>query len=605
MVKYILVTGGVISGIGKGIIASSTGFLLKSLGLNVTAIKIDPYLNIDAGTLSPLDHGEVFVLKDGGEVDLDLGNYERYLDVTLTRDNNITTGKIYQSVIERERKGDYLGKTVQVVPHVTDAIQNWVERVSKIPVQEGAHADKPTYFEAPSTSASSDSLSALNGDESHEAASEPDVCIIELGGTVGDIESAPFVEAMRQFQFRVGHDNFCLIHVSLIPVVGSVGEQKTKPTQSSVRDLRGLGLNPDIIACRSSSPLEEGIQSKISMFCHVPPEQVMAVHDCNSVYHVPLLLESQGLLQVLTKRLALDTIPVSPRRLKFGKCIWNDWVELTRRRERPLDKVTIALVGKYTHLQDSYISVVKALEHAALACNREVKIEWVEATDLEPEMQPTDPIKYHQAWKAVCSAHGILVPGGFGSRGKEGKVAAAKWARENRVPYLGICLGMQIAVVEFARHVCGLGDADSAEFNVDTPTPVVVYMPEVSKTHLGGTMRLGDRPTLFHGDFAAQSKLRVLYGGASVEAVHERHRHRYEVNPEIVEQVEKQGLKFVGRDESGQRMEIMELADPAHPYFVGVQYHPEYLTRPLYPSPPFLGLVMAAAGTLQSFLQKS
>ncbi|RKP39315.1 CTP synthase [Dimargaris cristalligena] len=566
MVKYILVTGGVISGIGKGIIASSTGVLLKSLGLNVTAIKIDPYLNIDAGTLSPLDHGEVFVLKDGGEVDLDLGNYERFLDVTLTRDNNITTGKVYRNVIEKERKGDYLGKTVQVVPHITDAIQDWVERVAKIPVDRA-----------------------------------PDVCIIELGGTVGDIESAPFVEAMRQFQFRVGHDNFCLIHVSLIPVVGSVGEQKTKPTQSSVRDLRGLGLNPDIIACRSSKPLEADIQSKISMFCHVPPEQVLAVHDCKSIYHVPILLESQGLLDVLQRRLKLNTIPVSPHRLTFGGRIWHDWKELTRRQEKPVDTVTIAIVGKYTNLQDSYCSVVKALEHASLACNHQIQIKWVEATDLEPEMEHKDPIKYHQSWQSVCIASGILVPGGFGTRGKEGKIAAAKWARENKIPYLGICLGMQLAVVEFARNVCGMDGADSAEFVENAPIAAVVYMPEISKTHLGGTMRLGDRPTLFVEGKLAHSKIRALYGGNAVDQVHERHRHRYEVNPEIVDRVEAKGMLFVGRDETGERMEIMELNDPTHPYFVGVQYHPEYLTRPLYPSPPFIGLIQAASKNTRTF----
>ncbi|KAJ1659628.1 CTP synthase ura7 [Dispira simplex] len=617
MVKYILVTGGVISGIGKGIIASSTGFLLKTLGLNVTAIKIDPYLNIDAGTLSPLDHGEVFVLKDGGEVDLDLGNYERFLDVTLTRDNNITTGKIYQSVIERERRGDYLGKTVQVVPHVTDDIQNWVERVSKVPVQERRRTN-PAYFKSaehlggtgtpititdPATTIDSDSsgqesLTGMNGDRD----CEPDVCIIELGGTVGDIESAPFVEAMRQFQFRVGHDNFCLIHVSLIPVVGSVGEQKTKPTQSSVRDLRGLGLNPDIIACRSTKPLEDGIQSKISMFCHVPPEQVLAVHDCQSIYHVPMLLDQQGLLGVLRKRLSLDTVPRSPSRLTYGERIGHDWRELARRLEQPVDEVSIALVGKYTNLQDSYISVVKALEHAALACHRKLVIKWVEACDLEPAMEHQDPIRYHQAWQAVCVAQGILVPGGFGTRGKEGKIAAAKWAREHNIPYLGICLGMQLAVVEFTRNVCGIHTADSAEFDEDTPTPTVVYMPEISKTHLGGTMRLGDRPTLFQPGTSESSKLRLLYGGNTVAAVHERHRHRYEINQQMVEKIESHGMHFIGRDESGERMEIMELVDSAHPYYVGVQYHPEYLTRPLYPSPPFIGLIKAASGTLDAHL---
>ena len=340
--KYIIVSGGVISGIGKGVIASSTGLLLKTRGFRVTAIKVDPYLNVDAGTMSPLDHGEVFVLNDGGEVDLDLGNYERYLDVTLTRDNNITTGKIYQSVIERERRGDYLGKTVQVVPHVTHAIQDWIERVAQIPV-----------------------------DGSDEF---PEICIIELGGTVGDIESAPFIEAMRQFQFRVGADNFALIHVSLVPIVGSVGEQKTKPTQASVRDLRGLGLSPDIIACRCAKPLEDGIRTKISMFCHVQPDQVLGVHDCNSTYHVPLLLLKQGLVDNLERRLKLTDLPRSPMQLDKGKDLLKRWTNLTVAHDRLHGDVSIALIGKYTNLQDSYISVVKALEHAAMACGRKLQI---------------------------------------------------------------------------------------------------------------------------------------------------------------------------------------------------------------------------------------
>ncbi|KAG0380628.1 MAG: CTP synthase [Linnemannia gamsii] len=565
--KYVLVSGGVISGIGKGIIASSTGLLLKTMGLKVTSIKIDPYLNIDAGTLSPLDHGEVFVLNDGGEVDLDLGNYERYLDVTLTRSNNITTGKIYRDVIERERKGDYLGKTVQVVPHITDAIQDWVERVATIPV-----------------------------DDSGE---EPDVCIIELGGTVGDIESAPFVEAMRQFQFRVGHENFALIHVSLVPTIGSVGEQKTKPTQASIRDLRGLGLTPDLIACRcEKTGLDEGIQAKISMFCHVQPNQVLAVRDCNSVYHVPELLKDQGMVDYLWKRLNIDnTINISAPLKQKGIDMWNKWNQLTSSQERLHDTVTIVLVGKYTNLQDSYASVVKALEHASLNCRKKLIMKWVEASDLEPEARSANPVKYHEAWQDLCSAQGILVPGGFGNRGVEGKIAAAKWAREQKVPYLGICLGLQIAVIEFARNVCGMPEAHSIELDENTSTPVVVFMPEISKTHLGGTMRLGSRATLFQ-EGTENSRLRKLYGGGS--SVLERHRHRYEINPEMINKFEAKGLQFVGKDETGERMEIVEMAD--HPYFVGVQYHPEYLTRPLKPSAPFMGLILAATGNLESHL---
>ncbi|KAG0341061.1 CTP synthase ura7 [Podila humilis] len=565
--KYVLVSGGVISGIGKGIIASSTGLLLKTLGLKVTSIKIDPYLNIDAGTLSPLDHGEVFVLNDGGEVDLDLGNYERYLDVTLTRSNNITTGKIYRDVIERERKGDYLGKTVQVVPHITDAIQDWVERVATIPV-----------------------------DDSGE---EPDVCIIELGGTVGDIESAPFVEAMRQFQFRVGHENFALIHVSLVPTIGSVGEQKTKPTQASIRDLRGLGLTPDLIACRcEKTGLDEGIQAKISMFCHVQPEQVLAVRDCNSVYHVPELLKDQGMVDYLWKRLNIEnSVSITPALKEKGAEMWRKWNQLTSAQERLHNSVTIVLVGKYTNLQDSYASVVKALEHASLNCHKKLIMKWVEASDLEPETRTANPVKYHEAWQDLCSAQGILVPGGFGNRGVEGKIAAAKWAREQKIPYLGICLGLQIAVIEFARNVCGMTDANSIELDENTKTPVVVYMPEISKTHLGGTMRLGSRPTEFQAGTEG-STLRKLYGGGST--VMERHRHRYEINPELIEKFEAKGLQFVGKDETGQRMEIVEMAD--HPYFVGVQYHPEYLTRPLKPSAPFMGLILAATNGLEAHL---
>ncbi|KAI8994799.1 CTP synthase [Pilobolus umbonatus] len=561
MTKYIVVSGGVISGIGKGVIASSTGTLLKSLGLVVTAIKIDPYLNIDAGLMTPLDHGEVFVLNDGGEVDLDLGNYERFLDVELSRINNITTGKIYREVIEKERKGDYLGKTVQVVPHVTDAIQNWVENVVSMPT--GPSGEKP------------------------------DVCIIELGGTVGDIESAPFVEAMRQFQFRVGHDNFCLIHVSLVPVVGSVGEQKTKPTQMSVRDLRGAGLMPDLIACRSSKPLDESVASKISMFCHVAPEQVLAVHDVSSVYHVPLLLREHGVIDFFRRRLNLDALKISDERRLAGEKLWEQWSSLTRSYEYCHESVSIAIVGKYVDLHDSYISVYKALEHASLAYQRKINIKWIDASDLETDTLKISPLKYHESWQNLCSADGVLVPGGFGSRGVEGMIMAAKWAREHKIPYLGICLGMQVSVIEFARNVCGMPEANSAEIDEKAKDPVVVYMPEISKTHMGGTMRLGLRPTIFQKG-SEKSKVRKLYGNKL--SVDERHRHRYEVNPIHVSKFEAKGLKFIGKDETGERMEIVELDD--HPFFVGCQYHPEYLTRPLNPCPLFRGLILAAMGQI-------
>ncbi|CEP23330.1 URA7 [Cyberlindnera jadinii] len=358
--KYVVVSGGVISGIGKGVLASSTGLLLKTLGLKVTAIKIDPYMNIDAGTMSPLEHGEVFVLNDGGESDLDLGNYERYMNITLTRDHNITTGKVYSQVIERERKGDYLGKTVQVVPHLTNAIQDWIERVSKIPVDD--------------------------------TGLEPDVCIIELGGTVGDIESAPFVEALRQFQFRVGRDNFALMHVSLVPVIH--GEQKTKPTQAAIKDLRSLGLTPDVIACRCSDKLERPTIEKISMFCHVGPDQVIAVHDLNSTYHVPLLLLEQKMTKYWTQRLRLDTLNISEADASKGADLLHRWRELTTSYDRSYETVKIALVGKYTHLKDAYTSVIKSLEHSSMRCRRRLEIIWVEATDLEPEASESDKIKF-------------------------------------------------------------------------------------------------------------------------------------------------------------------------------------------------------------------
>ncbi|KAF9527470.1 CTP synthase N-terminus-domain-containing protein [Crepidotus variabilis] len=568
MTKYILVSGGVVSGIGKGVIASSTGLLLRTTGLKVTAIKIDPYMNIDAGTMRPTEHGEVYVLNDGGEVDLDLGNYERYLNITLSRNNNITTGKIYKEVIEKERKGDYLGKTVQIVPHVTNAIQDWIERVAKVPV-----------------------------DESGE---EPDVCIVELGGTVGDIESAPFVEAMRQFQFRVGYDNFALIHVSLVPDMH--GEQKTKPTQTTVHSLRGLGLLPDLIACRLliPQPLSKATKEKISMFCHVAPQQVLGIHDVSSVYHVPLLLQAQGLVQYLDKRLKLGVIgtPEVPKivvteemRLK-GKQLEGRWKELTSRQERLFDSIKIALVGKYTDLRDSYMSVIKALEHSAFRVQRKLIIEWVESSNLESDTQEADPKRYHEAWSAVVGANGILVPGGFGLRGTEGMMLAIKYARESKIPFLGICLGFQLAVIEWARNVLNISDATSSEFDSSAAHPVVIFMPEISTTHMGGTMRLGLRPTLFEDSTESWSISRRLYGGKG--KIWERHRHRYEVNPEYVERLSASGMQFVGKDEKGERMQICELKD--HPYFIGLQAHPEFCTRPLNPSPPFLGFVAASCG---------
>ncbi|KAI9837716.1 MAG: CTP synthase ura7 [Sarea resinae] len=558
--KYVLVSGGVISGIGKGVIDMS---LLKPI---LAQAMVDPYMNVDAGTMAPTEHGEVFVLDDGGEVDLDLGNYERYLNITLTRENNITTGKIYQHVIERERRGDYLGRTVQVVPHLTDAIQDWIERVARIPV-----------------------------DDTNE---EPDVCIIELGGTVGDIESAPFIEAMRQLRRRAGKDNFLQIHVSLIPVVG--GEQKTKPTQQAIKDVRSAGLSPDLIACRCIKPLEKTTTDKIAMFCQVEPEQVVAVHDVSSTYHVPMLLERQGLIGLLRDTLKLDNVTISPHLAKKGQLIWNEWRTLTGGQDRLFESVSIALVGKYTNLHDSYLSVIKSLEHAAMRCNKKLDLIWVDASHLEQQTGQDSPADYHKAWHAVCTANGILVPGGFGHRGTEGMIAAAKWARQNKTPYLGICLGMQIAVIEFARNVCNIPHASSVELFEQCPDPVIIFMPEIDRTTLGGTMRLGLRPTLFQPG-SEWSRLRALYGEAG--EILERHRHRYEVNPEYIERLGKSGLEFIGKDDKGVRMEILELKD--HPWYVGVQFHPEYLSRVLQPSKPYLGFVAASAGCLDEVVKRS
>ncbi|XP_022640656.1 CTP synthase isoform X4 [Vigna radiata var. radiata] len=517
--KYVLISGGVVSGLGKGVTASSIGVVLKACGLRVTSIKIDPYLNIDAGTMSPFEHGEVFVLDDGGEVDLDLGNYERFLDVTLTKDNNITTGKIYQSVLEKERKGDYLGKTVQVVPHITDAIKDWIESVAVIPV---------------------------DGKEG-----PADVCVIELGGTVGDIESMPFIEALRQLSFQVGPDNFCLIHVSLIPVLGVVGEQKTKPTQHSVRELRALGLTPHLLTSRSAE---------------------------NQNAHHSILQQ----LNLLNQATAPDL---------------QQWTEMAETFDSLTESVRIAMVGKYVGLTDSYLSVVKALLHACVARSFKPSIDWIAASDLEDESAKSTPEAHAAAWTTLKSADCVLVPGGFGDRGVRGMMLAAKYARENNVPYLGICLGMQISVIEFARSVLGWEKANSVEFDAQTPNPVVIFMPEGSRTHMGSTMRLGSRRTLLQTSDCITSK---LYG--SSEYVDERHRHRYEVNPDVIGTLEEAGLQFVGKDESGKRMEILEL--PSHPFYVGVQFHPEFKSRPARPSALFLGLILAATGKLEAYISR-
>eukprot|EP00241_Pyramimonas_parkeae_P015471 CAMPEP_0114323128 /NCGR_PEP_ID=MMETSP0059-20121206/27679_1 /TAXON_ID=36894 /ORGANISM="Pyramimonas parkeae, Strain CCMP726" /LENGTH=549 /DNA_ID=CAMNT_0001451321 /DNA_START=156 /DNA_END=1805 /DNA_ORIENTATION=- len=531
--KYVVVTGGVVSGLGKGVTASSVGVLLQASGLRVTAIKIDPYINTDAGTMSPFEHGEVFVLDDGGEVDLDLGNYERFLDVQLTKDNNITTGKIYQHVIERERRGDYLGKTVQVVPHITDAIQDWIERVAHVPVDGNPRV--------------------------------PDVCVIELGGTVGDIES---------------------IHVSLVPVLGVVGEQKTKPTQHSVQVLRSTGLVPHFLACRSQEPLDNTTKEKMSQFCHVPKDHIITMHDLSNIWHVPLLLKAQGAHKAILQQLNKPPVDID----------LSSWDERANNWDKFENVCKIAMVGKYTGLSDSYISVLKSLQHACLATSHKLEVIWIEASQLEAKSEYENPEKFIESWSLLRSAHGVLVPGGFGDRGVEGKIAAAKYAREADVPYLGICLGMQVAVIEYARNVLGMSQAQSTEFNPATPQPVVVFMPEGSTTHMGGTMRLGSRRTLFQTVDCITSK---LYQKDT--HIDERHRHRYEVNPELIDKFEEQGMQFVGKDETGRRMEILELS--GHPYFVATQFHPEYKSRPGKPSPVFLGLVLASTNQLDMFMQ--
>ncbi|KAJ9516479.1 hypothetical protein QJQ45_011163 [Haematococcus lacustris] len=553
--KYVLVTGGVVSGLGKGVTASSIGVLLKNSGFRVTAIKIDPYLNMDAGTMSPFEHGEVFVLDDGGEADLDLGNYERFMDITLKKDNNLTTGKIYSAVIERERRGDYLGKTVQVVPHITDAIQ-------AVPAQHPAAL--PALL-LPQDWIQRVAHSPVDGKEG-----TPDVCVIELGGTVGDIESMPFIEALRQFQYRVGADNVCNVHVSLVPVIGVVGEQKTKPTQHSVQVLRSLGLNPTLLACRCQEPLEQSVREKLALFCQVPTEHVLTMHDVTNIWRVPLLLESQQAHHIICRKLNLagsDKLDLATWKLNTA----DRWDSLS-------EPVKVTLIGKYTGLSDAYLSVIKSLQHACMEARMKLQLEWVEASSLEsgPEGSP-EPEGHAASWAKIKEADGILVPGGFGNRGIEGMILAAAYARTHKKPYLGICLGMQIAVIEFARNVLGLKDANSIEFAPGSSSPAVVFMPEISTTHK-----------------VRHLKREAWHGMAW-----------YEVNPDLVPRLEAAGCQFVGRDETGERMEILELADNPgdHPFFVAAQFHPEFKSRPGRPSPLFLGFILAAGRRLDGYLR--
>lgn len=529
--KLIFVSGGVISGLGKGITASSIGRLLKSRGINVTSIKIDPYLNIDAGTMNPFEHGEVYVLDGGGEVDLDLGNYERFMDLHLGMDNNITTGKVYRTVIENERRGEYLGKTVQIIPHITNEIKR---RITAVARQSGA-----------------------------------DVAIVELGGTVGDIESMPFLEAARQLGRDLGREeNVMFIHTTLIPIMGSVGEEKSKPTQHSVRDLMSVGIKPDIIVGRCSRELSESAKAKIAMFCDVDENAVISCPDARSIYEVPLILERQGVADLIIDRMKLAPMTTGRHMEKWERFLDNI--------VNPSSEVTIALVGKYTALADSYLSQLEALTHAGAERCCHVGIKFVDS----------DTLLHGDPGDILGDVDGILVPGGFGVRGVEGKIAAARYARENGVPFLGVCLGFQIATIEIARDVLGLEGADSTEFEPGTKHPVIFIMPEqAGVTQMGGTMRLGAQTVLVEKG----SKAEALYGA---DRISERHRHRYEVNPGYIDRFEEAGWKFTGRSEDGTKMEIGELE--GHPYFVASQFHPEFKSRPMKPSPLHQGLVDAA-----------
>jgi CTP synthase len=518
--KFIFVTGGVMSGLGKGITAASTGRLLANAGFDVTAVKIDPYLNVDAGTMNPYQHGEVYVLKDGGEVDLDLGNYERFLDIDMTFDHNVTTGKTYRHVIEKERAGDYLGNTVQIIPHITDDIKRRIR----------------------------------------EAAEGHDVCLIEVGGTVGDIEGMPYLEALRQFAHEEDDDDILFTHVTLVPYSKN-GEQKTKPTQHSVKELRSIGLQPDIVVGRCDDRLEPKTKEKIALFCDVPTEAVFSNPDVEDIYHVPLMVEDEGLDEHVMSELGIedDAIPNSERE--------NEWRNIVT--QRTTGEVEIALVGKYA-LEDAYLSIHEALKHAGFETNTEVNVLWVDADEMEDDH--ADRLE---------RADGIIVPGGFGSRGMDGKVKAARYARENDVPFLGLCLGFQMAVVEFARNACGFEDAHSTEMAESTPHPVIDILPEQYEVEdMGGTMRLGAHET----EIEPGSMAHDVYGDTSCT---ERHRHRYEVNPEYIEELEAAGLTFSGRADN--RMEILELTD--HEFFFGTQFHPEFRSRPGQASPPFVTLV--------------
>ena len=530
-VKYVFVTGGVVSGLGKGITAASLGRLLKARGYTVTMQKFDPYINLDPGTMNPIQHGEVFVTDDGAETDLDLGHYERFIDESLTKNSNVTTGKIYWTVLQKERRGDFGGGTVQVIPHITNEIKNRFYR--------------------------------------NFTAKDTHIAIIEVGGTVGDIESQPFLEAIRQFQHDIGHDNAILIHVTLIPYIKASGELKTKPTQASVKDLQGMGIQPDIIVCRSERALGQDIKDKIALFCNVPGDHVMQNLDVEYLYEAPLAMEAEGLAKVACECLKLEC--PTPN--------LDDWKQMVNDLRNPDKEVNIALVGKYTQLHDAYISVVEALKHGGIASHATVHIKWVDSEHLNGE-NIQDILKDTQ---------GIIIPGGFGDRGVEGMILAANYARVNQIPYLGLCLGMQVAIVEFARNICGMHDAHSIELNPHTTHPVISLMPDQDGIEdIGGTLRLGSYPCVLD----KTSKAYTLYGE---ETIHERHRHRYEVNNDYRNSLTDKGLKLCGISPDGRIIEMIEL--PEHPWFLATQAHPELKSRPNRPHPLFKGFIEAAIKT--------
>ena len=529
-VKYIFVTGGVVSGIGKGITAASLGRLLKTRGLRVTIQKFDPYINIDPGTMSPYQHGEVFVTDDGAETDLDLGHYERFIDESLTKNSNITTGKVYHSVITKERQGAYLGGTVQVIPHITDEIKQKIYDV---------------------------------GNEGNS-----DVVITEIGGTVGDIESQPFLEAIRQVAGDVGRNNVMYIHVTLVPYLKTSGELKSKPTQHSVKELLSIGIQPDMLICRSEVPLEESQKDKIALFCNVSKDCVFENLNCDTIYDVPIMLENQNLSGKVCERLGIEASEPDLTE-------WNSIIEKVKGLDK---KVKIALVGKYVGLHDAYLSVAEALRHGGFDLGAEIDIDWVDAEDV------TDS----NAEELLGKADGILVPGGFGDRGIEGKISAIRYARENKVPFLGICLGMQLAVVEYARNMAGLKGAHSSELDENTEYPVIDLMPEQKEiSNMGGTMRLGAYPCKIQDESVYAKE---AYGGA--ELISERHRHRYEMNNDYRDKLKNAGLTIAGTSPDGRLVEIVEVND--HPWFVGVQFHPEFKSRPNRPHPLFRGFIEAA-----------